>query len=224
MRKQTVWHYPLYLNHPEIVEILISGSDPLVLDNSYLLSLLEAIRKTKKDIIIRLCTRVPVVLPARITPSLITSLSYFKPIWLVTQFNHPNEITEQSREALLRIMTKVIPILNQTVLLKGRNDNTSTLNKLFHLLTTLMVKPYYLFQGDLACGTSLFRVSLVQGMKIYQQIRKTLSGIALPEYTLDLPGGGKISLSPSCLQKKEDRWFLLKDYYGKVYKYPDEGE
>ena len=209
--------------HPEIDEVLISGGDPFILDDDVLLSLVRAIRNIRKRLIIRLCTRTPVVLPQRITPSFVDSFAALHPVWVVTQFNHPNEITGQSEEAVKRITSKGIPVLNQTVLLKGINDSPSILCTLFRGLTAILVKPYYLFQGDLACGTSHFRVSLKKGIKIYEDIRKILSGIALPKYTLDLPnGGGKIFLSASCLHDFESGWYRIKNYEGKVCKYPEE--
>ncbi len=211
--------------HPEITEVLISGGDPLVLDDKYLISLLESIRRINKDVVIRLCTRIPVVLPRRITTTLADALAAFHPVWLVTQFNHPREITEQSKEALSRIISKGIPVLNQTVLLKGINDDSVVLNRLFSLLLTCRVKPYYLFQGDLACGTSHFRVNLNRGMEIYHQLKKKVSGLALPSYSVDLPkGGGKIILSSSTFSGREKKWFVLRDYNENLHYYPVEHE
>ncbi|MBN2444508.1 MAG: KamA family radical SAM protein [Spirochaetales bacterium] len=211
--------------HPEIEEVLISGGDPLVLEDDFLLSLLESIRRIKKDLVLRLCTRIPVVLPQRINPLFVDALAALQPLWLVTQFNHPHEITEESREALSCFISKGIPVLNQTVLLKGINDDPVVLNRLFHLLITCRVKPYYLFQGDLACGTSHFRVNLNKGLEIYHHLKKITSGLALPRYSVDLPeGGGKIILTSSAFALREKKWFVLKDYNGNLYKYPAEHE
>lgn len=210
-------------NNSNIAEVLLSGGDPLVLGDKKIINLVRRIRSIRKDLLIRLCSRAPVVIPQRITFSLIGKLKEYKPLWFVTQFNHPTEISRLSAKAVSIIVNSGIPVLNQTVLLKGINDNISTLSGLFSRLTRLQVKPYYLFQGDLAMGTSHFRVPLEAGLALYRELCRTISTVALPVYSLDLPdGGGKIQLSESFIKGKEGGWFLIKDLDGKLFRYPAE--
>jgi lysine 2,3-aminomutase len=133
-------------------------------------------------------------------------------------------LTSQSREALYQLTSRGVPVINQTVLLRGINDDPEVLHSLFQGLLRWMVKPYYLFQGDLACGTSHFRVNLDKGIRLYECVKKKVSGLALPRFSLDLPrGGGKIILSPG-MYSRQGEWYMLKDYNGKGYKYPVEHE
>jgi lysine 2,3-aminomutase len=206
-----------------IDELLLSGGDPLILDDEKVLHIIDAVRSLKKKLIIRLCTRIPVVLPQRITRVLCRELKKRTPLWIVTQFNHRQEITDQSTRALSFLTDAGFPVLNQTVLLKGINDSEEELYKLFSNLVILHVKPYYLFQGDLAAGTSHFRVSLEQGLALYRRLKVSLSGITLPFYAVDLPdGGGKVLLTESSIIKKDGKWYCIKNYEGKSYYYPAE--
>jgi lysine 2,3-aminomutase len=210
-------------DHPLVDEIILSGGDPLTLPDDRIENILEALDRKRKRIF-RIATRVPVVLPGRITGDLAALLSRFAPVWLVTQFNHPAEITEQSRDAVRTLSSHGIPLLNQAVLLKGINDDPEILKTLFHSLVRSGVKPYYLFQGDLARGTSHFRVPLERALKIVEETEKGLSGIAMPNFALDLPGGGgKIRLSRDSICEKTDEWYILKDPNGNRFRYPREG-
>jgi lysine 2,3-aminomutase len=208
--------------HNEIKEIILSGGDPLTLENDPLTDIIRAFRTIREEMVIRIHSRIPVVLPQRITDELLHSLKYFRPLWLVTQFNHPREITPESGGALLRLAASGITLLNQTVLLKGINDNFETLEQLCRSLVRLGVKPYYLFQGDLARGTYHFRTSILEGLKLYRKL-SNLSGLLRPIYAVDLPGGGgKVVLDSGAVEGCHNGWLKLKSPEGKIYRYPIE--
>ena len=214
-----------------IKEVLLTGGDPLILSNSRLSFILESIRGARKDIVIRIGTRIPVALPSRIDDGLLSVLSLNRPVYVFTQFNHFRELTSKSRCAAEKIINKGIPLFNQTVLLKGINDDEAVLEKLFHDLVYAGIKPYYLFQGDLAAGTSHFRVPLARGLEIMENLSRRMSGLSLPVYAVDLPGGGgKVRLfSGSAVPEGggangdgEAGFFRIKNYEGEEYLYPDE--
>ncbi|MBR5946287.1 KamA family radical SAM protein, partial [bacterium] len=195
------WHESLpkvldYLkNHPEIEEIIVSGGDPLTLEDDEIAEIVSAFKKQGVKVL-RLGTRVPVTCPMRITEELCLKLKPFSPIWIQTHFNHPREVTAEAKEALSKLADSGFPINNQTVLLKGVNDNTGTLEKLFRLLIQNRVRPYYLFQCDKIPGTEHFWTSLETGLKIMQELRARLSGIAVPTFIVDRPAlNGKVPLS-----------------------------
>jgi len=208
--------------HDEIKEIILSGGDPLTLEDDQLIDIIRSIRTVREEMVIRIHSRIPVVLPQRITAGLVNSLSGLLPLWLVTQFNHPREITPESGEALRRLAASGITLLNQTVLLKGINDSYETLEQLCRSLVRLGVKPYYLFQGDLARGTSHFRTSILEGLNLYRKL-SNLSGLLRPMYAVDLPGGGgKVVLDSGTVEGCHNGWLKLKSPEGKVYSYPIE--
>jgi lysine 2,3-aminomutase len=211
-------------DHPEIKEIILSGGDPLMAEDDYLEAVLTMFRSIEgRHLRIRIATRLPVVLPSRITTELCVLLRRFAPVWMVTQFNHPFELTYESREAVESIVDMGVPLLNQTVLLKGINDSEETLTELFEELSGMRIKPYYLFQGDLAAGTSHFRVPLEKGVQLMDRLRGGLSGLALPTFAVDLPrGGGKVALHRDGIRTKRGGWYHLRDKEGRVYDYPDE--
>jgi lysine 2,3-aminomutase len=209
--------------HQEVNEILLSGGDPLTCSDIKIAQILEAVRSVRPDMVIRLATRMPVVLPQRFTDNLISLLAGAGPLWLVTQFNHKNELTPESTSAIKRIVDKGIPVLNQSVLLKGVNDKADTLADLFQALVRLKVKPYYLFQGDLAAGTSHFRVSITRGREIMRELRRKISGLAMPVYAVDMPGGGgKIPLTENYTLGEDEDKYYFKNIEGKEYTYPRE--
>ncbi len=206
-----------------IKEVLLSGGDPLVLSSSRLGYILKSIRDVRSDIVIRIGTRIPVVLPSRIDDELLSVLSDNLPAALFVQFNHYREISEESRIALGKIMRLGIPVYNQTVLLKGINDDEDILEKLFHDLVSSGIKPYYLFQGDLAAGTSHFRVPLKRGIEIMENLSRKMSGLSLPVYAVDLPeGGGKVRLFSGSFIAEEGGFFRIRSNEGDDYFYPDE--
>jgi len=205
---------------PAIREILVSGGDPLTADDGKLEELFGKLRKARPDMLIRLCSRVPVTDPTRISHQTIGLLRQFRPLRLVTHINHAKELSPEARTALAALVEAGIPVHVQTVLLKGINDNAETLAMLFRECLNLGLSPYYLFQLDLAPGTAHFRVPLKNGIAIYRELERQISGLALPVYAVDLPGGGgKIRLSKDMI-KEEDGVLLLKGHDGRLWKYP----
>ncbi len=206
--------------HGEVSEVILSGGDPLVLVDGRLKSILNQIRFAREDVTIRVASRVLSVLPQRITKNLVALLSENRPIWFVSHFNHPAELTEEALSAISLLVEAGIPVVNQTVLLRGINDDTETLKHLFRRLVHNGVKPYYLFQGDLASGTSHFRVDLGKGLELVRELKRSLSGLEMPDYALDLPGGGgKVSLLSVPIERREDG-YLVGDYSGGRHFYP----
>jgi len=180
---------------PAIREVILSGGDPLTSDDGDLDWLLGSLRAIPHVEVLRLGSRVPVVLPMRITGDLCRILQRHRPLWLNTQFNHPHEITEESAAACDRILTCGIPVSSQSVLLRGVNDRCEVLRDLFEGLQRISVRPYYLFHCDAVKGTGHFRTSKAAGMEIMDRLWKDLSGLCLPRYVQDLPGeGGKVLL------------------------------
>ncbi len=209
--------------HKEVTEVILSGGDPLVMDTSVVEKILSAFKKVRDDIVFRIGTRIPVVLPSRIDSGLVETLKKYSPVYIMTQFNHPREITSLSRRASAMLVDAGIPVFNQTVLLKGVNDDPGILEELFHRLVGLRIKPYYIFQGDLAAGTSHLRVPLGRGLEIMRELRGRISGLAMPVYAVDLPGGGgKVPLTESYIVSRGEGVWNLRDPEGRVYSYPDE--
>lgn len=214
--------------HTEVHEVLLSGGDPLTLEDRRLLHILEEIRsQINRPLVFRLATRTPVVLPARITTELAAALGKIPSLFIISQFNHAREITPESGRAVEKLTHAGVPVLNQAVLMKGINDSVETLKDLFQGLLDIRVKPYYLFQGDLAPGTAHFRVPLGEGMDLYRRLRTEISGLAMPVYAVDLPGGGgKIPLSDTYLEGAEFVDGRLQYRFtgpdGKSYFYPAE--
>jgi lysine 2,3-aminomutase len=203
-------------------EILVSGGDPLVASDRQVEALLSTLRMAVPGVTLRICTRTPIVLPGRITPALIDLVQAGGPAWFVVHVNHPAELGTGTKAAFRRLIGAGLPVASQTVLLRGINDAPDILEQLFGQLVSLGAKPYYLFQGDLAAGTSRFRVPLSRGLEIYAQLRRRLSGLELPRYAVDIPGGlGKAYLPEDIVKRTEDGW-LLKAASGKTGWYPEE--
>lgn len=180
------------------------------------------LKSLRPEYTIRICTRLPVVLPSRITPALCEMLERFDGLWAVIHTNHPREITTAFRAAVRMLTRAGIPVLNQAVLLRGVNDSAETLEELFRGLVICGVKPYYLFQGDLAAGTAHFRVPIERGIELMQELRGRLSGIALPTYAVDLPdGGGKIPIESALIRTENDA-YVLRGPEDREYRYPRE--
>ena len=206
-----------------IKEVLLSGGDPLTLSDKKIAFIIKSLRNVRDDLVIRIGTRIPVVQPERISDDLLSVLSENLPLAVFTQFNHYRELTSESRNVLGRMIRHGIPVFNQTVLLKGINDDEDVLEKLFHNLVSAGVKPYYLFQGDLAAGTSHFRVPLKRGLEIMENLSLKMSGLSLPVFAVDLPGGGgKVRLFSTSVLSEEDGFLKIKNCEGKEYFYPDE--
>jgi len=174
-----------------IREVILSGGDPLFLDDKILSDILKKLHATSHIKILRIHTRIPVTLSTRITKKLAVTLKKAVPLWLVLHINHPKEISPQFKKAVAILRAAGIPLLSQSVLLRGVNDNAETLKKLFYGLVELGIKPYYLHQCDPARGTKKYWVDIKKGKKIMRQLRKKISGICLPTYVQDSPHRGK---------------------------------
>ena len=208
-------------NTPVIRDVILSGGDPFLLPDEILEDLLSKLRRISHVEIIRVNTRIPVTLPERITPRLPRILKKFHPLYVNTHFNHPAEITGESSEACDRLADAGIPLGNQTVLLKGVNDDLTVMKQLVQKLLTLRVRPYYLHQMDLVKGTGHFRTRVEKGLEIMAGLRGHTSGLATPYFMVDLPGGkGKVPLLPEDV-KREDGKLLFQNYLGEVVEYPD---
>jgi lysine 2,3-aminomutase len=214
-----IWEY--IKKHNQIREVLISGGDPLVLSNEKLFHYIRQLKKIDHIEVIRIGTRTPVILPQRFyDEELLKFLEEISPVWIVTHFNHPKEITEEVALAVKNIRKTANPLLNQTVLLKDINDNPQTMEELFRSLIRIGVKPYYLFHCDPIYGVVHFRTPIEVGLKIMSHLRGRVSGLAQPIYALDLPyGKGKVILSPQYLVKKEGRKHYFRNYEGEIVEY-----
>ena len=203
-------------------EVLVSGGDPLVASDERIERLLAVIRRAVPGVVVRLCTRTPVVLPSRVTDDLVAMLRRFAPLWVVVHVNHPAELGPESLVALDRFADAGLPVLSQTVLLRGVNDDAETLESLFSALAAARVKPYYLFQGDLAAGTARFRTPLSHSLELYHALRKRCSGLELPRMAVDAPGGlGKVYLPEGVVGRIGDRWILETPDGSRAF-YPEE--
>ena len=205
----------------EIRDVLISGGDPLIMETNVLEEIIAAVRAIPHVEVIRIGTRVPVMLPMRIDRELTDMLRKYHPVWVNTHFNHPKELTREAMEACEKLVDAGIPVGNQTVLLKGINDDAEILKKLFLGLVKHRVRPYYLFQCDLSVGISHFRTPVEKGIEIMHSLTSSISGYAVPKYAIDLPvGGGKVTLGYNYVVSKEDKELVLENYLGKLYRYP----
>jgi lysine 2,3-aminomutase len=201
-------------------DVIISGGDPLTLSTGHLEAIISRIREIKHVEIIRIGSRFPVVLPQRIDTELCDMLSKYGSIWLNTHFNHPREITPEAAAACDRLLRCGVPVNNQTVLLRGINDNVETQSKLCQGLLKIKVRPYYLFQCDEVQGTEHLRTSVDVGIKIIEGMRGHTSGLAVPNFVVDLVnGGGKVPLQPNYVLSMTEDELLLKNYEGKVFRY-----
>jgi len=207
-------------NNKAIRDVIISGGDPLTLSTNRLGEVLEKIRRIEHVEIIRIGTRFPVVLPQRIDDELCAMLSKYGPIWVNTHFNHPNEITSEAASACEKLLRSGVPVNNQSVLLRGVNDSVETQTKLCHELLKARVRPYYLFQADEVQGTEHLRTTVETGLKIIEGMRGYTSGLALPTYVIDLPGGGgKVPLQPDYLLSQVGEELTFRNYQGRIFYY-----
>ncbi len=204
-----------------IREVIISGGDPLLHSDATLTQLLKRLRAIAHVEILRVHTRVLCTLPQRITPALADVLSRFHPLYVNTQFNHPREITPAAARACDLLTRSGIPLGCQTVLLKGVNDDPQTIKELMRSLLRIRVKPYYIHHPDPVAGTDHLRVPVSTGLRIMQSLRGFTSGMAVPQYMIDLPGGGgKVPLLPEYVKKIEKDRIVVSSYEGKRYEYP----
>lgn len=208
--------------HPEVEDVLISGGDPLTLPLAPLEGLLNRLRAIKHVKIIRLGSKVPAVLPQRVTPNLVNMLRKYHPLYLSLHFTHPRELTPETTEACRLLANAGIPLGSQTVLLKGINDNVQTMRDLLMGLLAIRVKPYYLFQCDPIRGSKHFRTPVQTGLDLIRGLRGFISGYAIPHYVIDAPGGGgKIPLLPDYTRGYNGNNLQLRNYAGNLYQYPD---
>jgi len=208
-------------DHAEVRDVLLSGGDPLMLPAERLEKILSSLRKIPHVEIIRIGTRVPVAAPRRVTRSLARLLAKYHPLYVNIHFNHPMEITTASEKACAHLADGGIPLGSQTVLLKDVNDNADVLGDLFKRLLRMRVRPYYLLQMDLMRSTAHFRTPISAGLRIIRTLRDHISGLAIPQLVVDLPGGhGKIPLVPRYIERLEEHRLLLTDFYNRSCVYP----
>jgi len=208
--------------HTEIRDVLISGGDPLTLSDNRIEYLLSKLRDIEHVEFIRIGTKVPVVMPQRITHDLVGMLKKYHPLFMSIHFTHPDEITPEVKDACNRLADAGIPLGSQTVLLKGINDAPGIYMKLAHELLKVRVKPYYLYQCDPIPGSAHFRTSVEAGLEVMHGLRGFTSGYAIPNFVIDAPGGGgKIPILPDYVVGREDKNLVLKNYEGKTFRYPD---
>ena len=206
--------------HTEIRDIILSGGDPLMLTDVMLEKILSRLREIKHVEIIRLGTKMPCVLPQRITPNLVNMLKKYHPIYINTHFNHPWEITPESTKACTMLADAGCPVQNQAVLMKGVNDDSDVLKELFQKLLKIRVKPYYIFMADETKGASHFRTSVEKGLEIIDNLRGHTSGLAIPHFVIDAPGGGgKIPLLPKYVLHQDKERIIMRNYKHDIYVY-----
>lgn len=207
---------------PAIRDVLISGGDPLSLSDAKLIEIVRALRSIPSVEIIRLCTRNPATLPQRITDALLSGLRGLHPLWVSTHFNHPRECTREAGRALERLADAGFPISNQMVLLRGVNDDADTVEQLNRWLVRHRCRPYYMFQCDPVEGTAHLRTPIETGLRILDALRGRLSGLAIPHFAVDLPGGGgKVTLTPDRLVRREGSRWTFRDGQGREFVYVD---
>ena len=209
-------------NNKSIRDVLFSGGDPLLYADNKLEKIIKRIRSIKHIEFIRIGTRIPIFLPQRITPNLCNMLKKYHPLWMSVHTNHPKELTSEVKQALEMLADSGIPLGNQSVLLKGVNDDISTMKSLVHKLLQCRVRPYYLYQCDLIEGSSHLRTSASKGIEIIEGLRGHTSGYAVPQFVIDAPGGGgKIPINPEYVVEKNSKQLKIRNYEGKSFIYPE---
>ena len=206
--------------NPVVRDVLLSGGDPFLLETDVLERIIKAISEIPHVEFIRIGTRTPVVLPQRITPKLVNMLKKYHPLWINTHFNHPNEITGEAEKALAMLADAGLPLGNQSVLLRGVNDCPDVMKKLVHILLKNRVRPYYIYQCDLSRGIEHFRTPISTGVEIMERLIGHTSGLAVPRYIVDAPGGGgKIPVLPNYLISCSHGKSILRNYEGIITLY-----
>lgn len=207
---------------PSIRDVLLSGGDPLLLSDNKLEWLLSRLRLIPHVEVIRIGTKIPAVLPQRVTPKLVRMLKRYHPLWMSLHFMHPDECTPETNRACSMLADAGIPLGSQTVLLNGINDDVETMKNLMHGLMKMRVRPYYLYQCDPITGSSHFRTPVAKGLEIIKGLRGHTSGYAVPTYVIDAPGGGgKIPLMPEAVMGRQGDDLLLRNYEQRCFRYPD---
>ncbi|QPJ62444.1 MAG: KamA family radical SAM protein [Candidatus Nitronauta litoralis] len=211
--------------HPEVRDVIMSGGDPLLVPDRELERILTALREIKHLEIIRLGTRVPGTLPDRITPKLCEMLKKFHPLYANLHFNHPDEITPEVERACNMLADTGIPLGSQTVLLKDVNDSVEVMRELVHKLLKIRVKPYYIYQADMTMGTDHFRTTVETGLNIIKGLMGHTSGMGVPYYVIDTPGGGgKVRLLPDTVVRYSEEEVVVTNFEGNTYRYPQPTE
>ena len=204
-----------------IRDVLISGGDPLLLSDRKLDFLLTRLRQIEHVEFIRIGSRIPIFMPQRITPEFCSMIAKHGPIWMSLHINHPKECTIELKEACLRLSSSWVILGNQSVLLKGVNDDAETLRSLSHRLLKMGVRPYYLSQCDLITGSGHFRTDINKGIEIIEQLRGHTTGYAVPQFVIDAPGGGgKVPLYPQMIKEVTETELVMRNYQNKEYRYP----
>ncbi|MBY0403443.1 MAG: KamA family radical SAM protein [Cyanobacteria bacterium] len=215
--------YAYLREHTEIRDVLISGGDPLVMSDERLEAIIQNLSAIPHIEFIRMGTKIPVVMPQRITPALLSMLKKYHPFYMSIHFLHPDEITPEVSAACNAIADAGIPTFSQTVLLKGVNDDPEVMKRLMHQLLKIRVRPYYIYQCDPVEGTAHFRTTLKKGLDIMEHLRGHTTGYAIPTYVVDAPGGGgKIPVSPNYVVSMEEGKTVLRNYKNEIYEYYEE--
>ena len=208
--------------HTEVRDVLLSGGDPLLFTDDKLEKLLSRLRAIEHIEFLRIGSRVPIFLPQRITPELCAMLQKYHPLWMSVHVNHPRELTTEVKAALERLANAGIPLGNQSVLLRGVNDNLPTMKALVQKLLRCRVRPYYLYQLDLIQGSSHLQVPVSKGLEIIEGLRGHTTGYAVPQYVIDAPGGGgKTPVNPNYVLYHDKEKVVIRNYEGKVFEYPE---
>lgn len=210
--------------HTEVRDVLLSGGDPLLFSDDKLEGILKRLRAIEHIEFVRIGSRVPIFLPQRITPELCRMLQKYHPLWMSVHTNHPRELTTEVREGLERLANHGIPLGNQSVLLRGVNDDAEVMRDLVQKLLICRVRPYYIYQLDLIQGSSHLKVPVSKGVEIIEALRGYTTGYAVPQYVIDAPGGGgKVPINPAYTLYHDPEKIVIRNYEGKVYEYPEDG-
>jgi lysine 2,3-aminomutase len=216
--------YQYLEKHTEVRDVLLSGGDALLFSDDKLESILKRLRSIEHIEFLRIGSRVPIFLPQRITPELCAMLQKYHPLWMSVHVNHPRELTAEVRDALGRLANVGIPLGNQSVLLRGVNDNVDTMKTLTQKLLMCRVRPYYLYQLDLITGSSHLQVPVRRGIEIMEGLRGHTTGYAVPQYVIDAPGGGgKVPVNPGYVLYHDSEKVVIRNYEGKIFEYPEVG-
>lgn len=208
--------------HTEIRDVLLSGGDPLLFSDSKLEQILSRLRSIKHIEFLRIGSRIPIFLPQRITPELCRMLQKYHPLFVSVHVNHPRELTSEVKEGLECLADHGIPLGNQSVLLRGVNDNVETMKTLTHKLLMCRVRPYYLYQLDLIQGSSHLQVPVAKGLEIIEGLRGHTTGYSIPQYVIDAPGGGgKVPINPDYILQRNSERVVIRNFEGKTFEYPE---
>ncbi len=209
-------------NHPEVRDVLLSGGDPLLFSDAKLERILERLHRIPHIEFIRIGSRIPIFLPQRITDDLCRMLQKYHPLFMSVHVNHPRELTSEVRAALEKLANHGVPLGNQSVLLRGVNDDAAVMKELIQKLLMCRVRPYYLYQLDLIQGSSHLQVPVAKGLEIMEQLRGHTTGYAIPQYVIDAPGGGgKVPINPDYIVQRNAERVIIRNFEGRTFEYPE---